>query len=116
MKKYRHKGKNHHNGYTPVHTKSSKEKKKKKDFVSKNRSTELNKKGIELEKSSITQKNILLFIGMIMAVGLLFFDVKDDGMLFEGLGIKFAGSLVGTILLILIMIGIFRNKPKVSLE
>lgn len=116
MKNLRYRGKRHHNGYTPVHTNPSKNKKKKRDFVSKNKSTELNKKGIELEKSSITQKNILFFIGMVSAIVLLILDVKDEGMLFEGLGFKFAGSLVGTLLFAFTMIGIFRNKPKVTLE
>lgn len=116
MKNLRYRGKRHHNGYTPVHTNPSKNKKKKRDFVSKNKSTELNKKGIELEKSSIIQKNILYLIGMVTAIVMLILDVKDQGMLFEGFGIKFAGSLVGTVLFVLTMIGIFRNKPKVSLE
>ena len=116
MKNLRYRGKRHQNGYTPVHTNPSKNKKKKKDFVSTSKSTELNKKGIELEKSSITQKNILYLIGMVAAIVLLFLDVKDEGMLFEGFGFKFAGSLVGTLLFAFTMIGIFRNKPKVSLE
>ena len=116
MKNLRYRGNKRHHGYTPIHTNTSKKKKKKRVFISKNKSTELNKKGIELEKSSITQKNVLFFLGIVGSIVLLILDVKDEGMLFEGLGIKFAGSLVGTILFILLIIGIWRNNPKVTLE
>ena len=69
-----------------------------------------------MEQSSITQKNILYFVGIVLSVLLLFFDIKDDGMLFEGFGFKFTGSLVGTLLFIICAIGIYKNEPKVSIE
>lgn len=112
----RYKGGKRHNGYTPVHTTPTKKKKKKCDFVSKSTSIELNKQGIKLEKLSIIQKNFIFFVGLIFGFILLLLDVKDDGMFFEGLGIKFAGSLVGIVVIIISLIGVLHNKPRVRLE
>lgn len=108
--------KKRHTKYVPVHTIPTKRKKKKHDFVSKGKSDELNKVGLNLEESSIKQKNILYFIGIILSSALCFCDVRDDGMLFEGWGFKFSGSLVGILGFILCIVGIYINKPKVSLE
>lgn len=116
MKKCRWRNRKRRTKYVPIHTIPPKKKKKKNDFVSKGKSDELNEKGINLEKSSITQKNILLFIGIILSGVLCFCDIKDDGMLFEGFGFKFSGSLVGALTFVLCIFGIYRNKPKVSLE
>lgn len=116
MKKCRWRNRKRHTKYVPIRTIPPKRKKKKNDFVSKGKSDELNKEGIKLEKLSVVQKNILFLIGIILSGILCFLDVRDDGMLFEGFGFKFSGSLVGTLLLILCFWGIYRNKPKVSLE
>lgn len=116
MKKCRWRNRKRHTKYVPIRTIPPKKKKKKNDFVSKGKSDELNKEGINLEKSSIVQKNILLFIGIILSSVLCFYDVRDDGMLFEGCGFKFSGSLVGALTFVLCVIGIYRNKPKVTLE
>lgn len=116
MKKCRWRNKKRPTKYVPICTNPKKKKKKKHDFVSKGKSDELNEKGINLEKSSITQKNILFFIGIILSCVLCFCDIKDDGMLFEGFGFKFSGSLVGALTFVLCIFGIYRNKPKVSLE
>lgn len=116
MQKLRFRGKKRRTGYTPVHTMPIKKKKKKHDFVSKSRSTEINKQGIELEKLSMTQKNFL-FGGIIVASFiLLILDIRDDGMFFEGFGFKYSGSLGGVIFLVIAIVGIMQNKPKVSLE
>ena len=116
MKNCRRKRNKWHIGYTPIHTKPAKVKTKKHSFISKSNSELINSKGIEMEQNSITQKNILYFVGIVLSVLLLFFDIKDDGMLFEGFGIRFSGSLVGTLLFIICTICIYRNKPKVSIE
>lgn len=116
MKKCRWRIRKRPTKYVPIRTIPPKKKKKKNDFVSKGKSDELNKKGINLEKSSIVQKNILYFIVIILSGILCFCDVRDDGMLFEGCGFKFSGSLVGVLTFVLCVIGIYRNKPKVTLE
>ena len=116
MKKCRWRNKKSHTKYVPIHTVPQKKKKKKNDFVSKGKSDELNKEGIKLERLSMIFKNILFFIGICLATVLLFYDVRDEGMLFEGYGFKFSGSLVGSIIFVLCVFGIYRNKPKVSLE
>lgn len=113
MKNCRRKRNKRHIGYTPIHTKA---KTKKHSFNSKSSSEVINSKGIEMEQKSITQKNILYFLGIVLSVLLLFFDVRDDGMLFEGFGIRFSGSLVGTLLFIICAYGIYKNEPKVKIE
>ena len=116
MKNYRRKRYERHIGYTPIHTKPTKRKPKKHSFASKSNSELINSKGIEMEQSSIKQKNILYFVGIVASVLLLFFDVKDEGMLFEGLGFKFSGSLVGTLLFGICAYCIYKNEPKVTIE
>ena len=116
MKNYRRKRNEKHIGYTPIHTKPTKTKTKKHTFKSKSSSEVINSKGIEMEQNSITQKNILYFFGIVLSVILLFCDIKDDGMLFEGLGFKFSGSLVGTLVFGICAYGIYKNEPKVTIE
>lgn len=104
------------NRYIPVNTYHKKPKCRKHDFISKNKSDSINQKGIELEKSTMFQKNVLYGIGIFTSLILALFDIKDEGMLFEGLGFKFSGTSVAALFFIICLVGICKNKPKVILE
>lgn len=116
MKKCRWKNGKGRGKYVPICTNPSKKKKKKSDFVSKGKSDELNKEGINLEKSSIKQKNILYSIGILASIALLFADIRDDGMFVDCFGIKFSGSMVGTLIFISCILGVYKNKSKINIE
>lgn len=106
-----------HTGYCPVKRTSKPPKRKKvHDFESKGQSERVNLTGMDLEKDSLRQKNLLFFLFLIAGLLLLFFDIKDKGMTLEFVGFQYSGSLVGTLVCGVSGFGIIRNKPKVKIE
>lgn len=106
-----------HTGYCPVKRTSKPPKRKKvHDFESKGQSERVNLTGMDLEKDSLRQKNLLFFLFLIAGLLLLFFDIKDKGMTLEFVGFQYYGSLVGTLVCGVSGFGIIRNKPKVKIE
>lgn len=103
-------------GYKPVTTSKNPKKRKKHDFVSKGQNESVNITGMELENASVKQKDRYFLVGLIIGFVLLIFDVRDNGMMVEFLGIKYTGSLVGGVIALACIIGIFRNKSKVSIS
>ena len=86
-------------------------------FTSEGQPPSLNEKGIAMEKENVKVKNIILAILGILGVVLCFFDIRDKGMMLEIVGaVKYSGSLVGVILTTISVIGIWNNKPHVSIK
>lgn len=102
--------------YKSVTTSSKPKKRKKHDFQSKGQNESVNRMGMDLEKSTVKQRSCFYFFGLILSLVLLLIDVRDKGMTFEMLGIKYSGSLVGVIIAIACIYGMINNKPKVTIE
>lgn len=74
------------------------------------------KKGIDMESDKMKQRSRFYWGVIIGGAILAILDVRDEGMMFEGLGIKFAGSLIGSLIIILGIIGMMKNNPKVKIK
>ena len=86
-------------------------------FTSEGQPPFLNEKGIAMEKENVKYKNIILAILGIFGVVLCFFDIRDKGMMLEVVGaINYSGSLVGVLLTTISVVGIWKNKPQVSIK
>ena len=86
------------------------------DFKSKGQSEKVNIELIKMEKSKYKQKNIIYSIMAVSGGILLILEIKDDLMLFEGFGIRFTGSLVGILIVIISAIGLMRNNVKAEVK
>lgn len=104
-------------GYTPVVPKAQKKNKKKaQKFVGPESSPELAKKGMEMELSAMKQRTYLYYFGILVGTVLTLLDIKDKGLLFEGLGFKFSGSLVGVLVVVVCVIAMSKNKTDVTVS
>lgn len=91
--------------------------KKQTHFESKGQPQAINEKGIELEKTSMKYKYCLLGILAIAGVILCIFDIRDDGMILDFLGLfNYSGSLAGAVVIILCVWGIHKIEPKISIK
>lgn len=91
--------------------------KKQKEFVSEGQSRAVNEKGIELERTSMIIKFIMFGVFALAGLVLSILDIRDGGMVFEFTGLfKYSGSLVGVLIMIICIVGIFKNKPQVNIK
>lgn len=91
--------------------------KKQKEFVSKGQPRSVNEKGIELEKTYMIIKFVLFGLFALAGLILCFLDIRDGGMVFEFTGLfKYSGSLVGVLIMILCIVGIYKNKPQINIK
>lgn len=106
-------------GYTPVKTvpaKPKRRKNKKHSFESKHRSEAVELEGIKREHTSANQRQLIFAIMIVAGIVLACLDIRDKGMIFEGLGFKYSGSLSGILITIIGGFLAAGAKPKVKLE
>ena len=112
----RHKGQGHHSSKKRG-AKCKPHSKKQTEFVSKGQPCSVNEKGIELEKTSMIIKFILFGVFALAGLILCILDIRDGGMVFEFTGLfKYSGSLVGVLIMIICIVGIYKNKPQVNIK
>lgn len=86
-------------------------------FTSEGQPQPVNEKGIAMERENMRTKNILLGIFAFAGIILCLYDVRDDGMTMEFVGLfKYSGSLVGLLVTVLCVMGICKNDPQVSIK
>ena len=90
--------------------------KKAQSFTGKNIDKETAKSGIQMETSSVLQKTIFFLVIAIMGFVLCIMDIRDSGMTFEGLGIKYNCTMIGGVMVIIGIIGMIRNHPNVTIN
>lgn len=93
----------------------NKKRRKAQSFLGQNINPKTAEKGIESETRNFNKKTWfywgLLIIGFILAI----LDIRDNGMLFEGFGIKFACSVVGALMMVGSLIGMINNKADIKI-
>lgn len=90
--------------------------KKAHDFTGRNIDKDTAKRGMEIEDGTVKLKNII-FSGIALGgIFLIILGIQDNGLKFEGLGISISCSLVGIILVVISIIGIIRNHPKIDIS
>lgn len=112
----RFKGQGHHSSKRKG-SKGKPHSKKQTEFVSKGQPRSVNEKGIELEKTSMIIKFIMFGVFALAGLILCILDIRDGGMVFELTGLfKYSGSLVGVLIMIICIVGICKNKPRVNIK
>ncbi len=85
------------------------------DFTAPDTNPTIVEEGMKAEQRAVLIKTIF-FSGTFLSGALLtIFDFRDEGMLFEGFGFKFAGTLVGVLICILSIVGMWCNKTKITI-
>lgn len=102
-------------GYVPVTPKTQKKRNKKKDhkFTSTDKNPEIAKEGMSMELKAMQQRSNFYYVVIGLGLLLTVLDVKDKGLLFEGLGFKFSGTLVGILVVVIGVVAMMKNKPVV---
>lgn len=105
-------------GYVPVTPKAPKKSNKKKDhtFTTTDKNLETAKDGMSMELEAMRQRTVFYYVVIGLGFLLALFDVKDKGLLFEGFGFKFCGTLVGILVITLGVVAMMRNKPEVTIK
>jgi len=86
-------------------------------FTSEGQPQTVNEKGIAMERENMRFKNIFLGLFAFAGVFLCLYDVRDEGMTLEIIGLfKYSGSLVGIVVTVLSVWGICKNDPQVSIK
>ena len=100
---------------SPQRIRKAKEKKAK-SFEGHNIDEKTAEIGMEGEYNTVNNKNVLFGAGIIIGSVLTILDIRDHGMIFEGFGFKFSGSLVGILIIFLSLYFLSRNNPHVKLS
>ena len=95
-------------------------KKKKRAFNSEGQSSGLNKYGIKSEYVFAGIKLIMLGLFFVAGAVLCYLDIRDEGCMIEfsigDMSCKYIGSLVGTIIMIVTVLGALHINPKVNIK
>lgn len=89
--------------------------KRDKDFSSTDINTDISKEGIKMERESMRWHSIVYGIVIILGAAFTFLDIRDKGMLFEGIGFNFSATMVGVLIIIVGVVAMMRNKPHVTI-